>query len=74
MTAFNPMASEHKRGKDGLFACCNTVAEPMPPAGMGIKWQKTRRPATSPEMGTPAWQAWAGAGEEVWEPVFILRR
>jgi len=50
MTAFNPMASEHKRGKDGLRAATRLQS-------------LCRRPATSPEMGTPAWQAWAGAGE-----------
>jgi len=35
MTAFNPMASEHKRGKDGLFACCNTVASRAAPPRFG---------------------------------------
>lgn len=67
----NPKASEHQRGAEGLFACCDTKAM-RAPAGMATRWRTTHRPTTSPQMGTPAWDAWC-AGELVWEPVLVLK-
>lgn len=69
----NPEATEYTRGKDGLYACCDALAEPAPPKGLGMRWRRTKRPCTSPTMTTPAWDAYC-AGEEVWEPYFVLVR
>lgn len=64
--------TEHETGLDGLYCCCDSRTE-TPPAGYGLRYVKTQHPATSPEVGTPAFAAWS-AGADVWEPVLILRR
>lgn len=62
--------SEHERGLQGLFCSCNS-REPCPEsAGLRLSYRRTRKPVTSPGLGTPAARA-LSEGEEVWEPVFV---
>jgi hypothetical protein len=68
----NPKATSHKRGLDGLFATCDSTVEKAP-SNTVLQWIKTHHPATSPDIGSPAWKAWC-TGEEVWEPVLVLLR
>ena len=67
----HPGATEFVRGQDSLYATCDTALEEPPFGNSTVAWQKTKNPVTSPQIGTPAFQAWA-RGEEIWEPVIVL--
>lgn len=64
--------TEHETGLDGLYCCCDSRTETAP-EGFRLRYVKTHHPATSPEVGTPAFKAW-GDGAEVWEPVLIMQK
>lgn len=69
----NPVATEFQRGQDGLFATCDSLQMKSDDERLSVAWWKTTSPVTSPGFDTPACKAWFN-GEEVWEPVFLLRR